>query len=222
MPTLLPLLMLLPLLLAAAFRPSLPPPALSPCRARAGGGEDDDDTTTASSPFVAAGAGTPGGLPPNFNPFDYRRGPGYSKQPVASPSPFPSPPAAGQGFGSSRVSLRRMRMQELTSRLLRAAEESAARAGSSVAASLAAKEKEEGDAAMLAILEESRDFLLEPLEKGDGAVDDDPRSIYRGVATRSGRYGAYRDRMQERIRGARNPGARRVLRALLDFVLSHE
>jgi hypothetical protein len=217
-------LMLLPLLLAAAFRPSLPPPALPPCRARAGGGEDDDDdTTAASSPFVAAGAGTPGGLPPNFNPFDYRRGPGYGNQPVASPSPLPSPPpAAGQGFGTSRVSLRRMRMQELTSRLLQAAEESAARAGSSVAASLAAKEKEEGDEAMLAILEESRDFLLEPLEEGDEAVDDDPGSIYRGIATRSGRYGAYRDRMQERIRGARNPGARRVLRALLDFVLSHE
>ena len=70
------------------------------------------------------------------------------------------------------------------------------------------------------ILQNHKDFLLEPLEDMNAVLD--PDSIYRGDMTRSQRYQAYRESMQERLAKARDPKAHKVLQAMMDFVLSFE
>jgi hypothetical protein len=195
-------------------------------------GDECDDDEHAVNGFGAQRQGSRsektgiGALPANFNPFDYRRLSNSDERP-SFPSSWPvaATGAAAQSrevFDPSRLSLRRMRMQEITIQLLQAAEESAMGARRKPVAVSAIRNDEEkaNESAVLRILEKNRDFLLEPLESPGAVVE--PDSIYRGIATRSGRYAVYRVEMQERIRRCQNSGARQVLEALRDFVLSHE
>jgi hypothetical protein len=114
----------------------------------------------------------------NFNPFDYKPSNSYSEV--------------------SRISLRQMRIKEVTNQLLNCV----------------------GDAqATQQILQENRELLLEPLENG---VSDDPESIYRPDMTRQERYQTYNTSMEERIEKAKNGQVRSVLEAMRDFILSNK
>ena len=100
---------------------------------------------------------------------------------------------------ANQISLRKTQMQELMGNLLNVV----------------------GDAqATTALLEESRDLLLEPLEDDEAVLETD--SIYKPNMTREERYQTYRQTMQERIQSARNSNVRSVLQSLSDFVLTNE
>jgi hypothetical protein len=184
----------------------------------------DEEDCEAGRRSAAARTGGGAGLPSRFNPFDYQprstlhQGRGItSTTTIQKTSSYPSfDPTKG-------LSLRKMRMQDITNQLLQAAEaEEAARTATTAA--LAAATNDTSSLAMSRILDDNREFLLEPLETesfGDGGGGD-PDSIYLGVATRRGRYQAYRTNIDERIRQAKNPAARRVLEVLRDYVLAHE
>lgn len=70
------------------------------------------------------------------------------------------------------------------------------------------------------ILQENKDFLLEPLENNDAFLDAD--SIYASSMTRDERYSAYRNSMQDRLSKSKSPQARMVLTAMMEFILSYE
>mmetsp|Transcript_8952 Transcript_8952/g.10706 ORF Transcript_8952/g.10706 Transcript_8952/m.10706 type:complete len:90 (+) Transcript_8952:337-606(+) len=67
---------------------------------------------------------------------------------------------------------------------------------------------------------EHEDFLLEPLEDDDAVLDED--SIYTPGMTRDERYETYRKSMEGRLQQARDPTAKKVLIALMEFTLSYE
>lgn len=156
---------------------------------------DDNDTTSS-------------GIPRGFNPLNYdaavsSRGAGTS----SSSTPYSSV--------QNVISLRQTRMQQVMAELLNAA---------SVDATKADKINNEGKqqpTLLQTVLEENRDFLLEPLDDED-AVQDPNDSIYIGCASREERYHAFEQTMAERIQRARDPTAKRVLTALRDFVLACE
>jgi hypothetical protein len=148
-------------------------------------------------------------LPANFNPFNYQRSPNSNPQQAYNPT--------------SRISLRKTRMQEITNQLLQAAS-----SASSSSSSTPGRSPDGGDGAsrmMRSILDENRDFLLEPLESDDAVLDPDS-VLYQGGAPirlpRSERYKLYLNELQERIDRARNGASRQVLQALHDFVWEHE
>jgi hypothetical protein len=72
--------------------------------------------------------------------------------------------------------------------------------------------------AMQTILQQNKDFLLEPLEDDQAVLE--PDSIYRADMDRNERYQTYETSMKERIETARNSATRTVLTALMDYVLS--
>lgn len=76
------------------------------------------------------------------------------------------------------------------------------------------------DAEMLTILEDNRDFLLEPLEVPDSLAASG--SIYTPDMTRSERYQAYRKSVEDRLKGSNNKKAKTVLTAMKDYVLEFE
>jgi hypothetical protein len=100
-------------------------------------------------------------------------------------------------MSGTQISLRKTGMQQLIATLLQAPTEN-----------------------IQDILENHKDFLLEPLEDMDAVLD--PDSIYRGDMTRSQRYQSYRESMHERVDKARDPKAHEVLEAMMDFVLRFE
>jgi hypothetical protein len=115
-------------------------------------------------------------------------------------------------------------MQEITNQLLQAASSASSSASSNMGPS---PDVVEGTSRMMrSILDENRDFLLEPLERNDAVLDPDS-VLYQGGAApislpRSERYKLYRNELQERIDRARNGASRQVLQALHDFVREHE
>lgn len=74
--------------------------------------------------------------------------------------------------------------------------------------------------AMKGILLDEKKFLLEPLEDRDAVVDED--SIYTPDMSRDERYEAHRVSMQERVQKAKDPSARKVLTALMEFTASYK
>jgi len=70
------------------------------------------------------------------------------------------------------------------------------------------------------ILEDSRDFLLEPLEEEDALAGSG--SIYTPDMTRFERYQAYRASMNKRLQTSKNGQAKAVLKAMSDYVLQFE
>lgn len=100
---------------------------------------------------------------------------------------------------STRISLRSTQMQGLMNELLNEVDD---------------------EQASRAILEASKDLLLDPLEDDDAVLEVD--SVYKPGMTRAERYRTYRTTMQERIQTARNSTVRTVLQRLSEFVTSHE
>lgn len=74
--------------------------------------------------------------------------------------------------------------------------------------------------AMNPILQNFKDFLLEPLEDDEAVLD--PDSIYKPNMSRQERYQAYNNSMEERIKKARSPQGKQVLMAMQEFFLSFE
>eukprot|EP00536_Pseudo-nitzschia_multiseries_P007058 jgi/Psemu1/286861/fgenesh1_pg.158_\ len=103
------------------------------------------------------------------------------------------------GNAQAQVSLRSLRMTSLTDDLLNGLG---------------------NQAAVRAILEENRDFLLEPLESEDSVAGSG--SIYTPGMTRSERYETYRKSVNKRLESSKNAKATAVLTAMRDFVLEFE
>jgi len=189
--------------IAAAIKPD-PTARSSSCTALGAAIDDQNDDGGSSS------------LPANFNPFDYRRGrSSESLNPTAESSDGAGGRRVARDSNAANgvISLRRMRMQEITNQLLQAAEEALSSSPTSL-------DVQEPTLKMKSILQEHGDFLLEPLENDDAVLE--PDSIYSAAMTREQRYQAYRRSMKERIDKARNQAAKLVLRVLRDFVVSHE
>lgn len=74
---------------------------------------------------------------------------------------------------------------------------------------------------MREILENNKDFLLEPLEDSENAVVD-VDSIYSPEMSRQERYQAYRENVQGRVQKASNPQSRLILQTMMDYVLQFE
>jgi hypothetical protein len=70
------------------------------------------------------------------------------------------------------------------------------------------------------IIEDSKDFLLDPLENEFAVVD--PDSIYDPGMTRAERYIRYRETMDERIINAKNGSIKKMLQSMKDYVLNYE
>eukprot|EP00526_Cylindrotheca_closterium_P022614 CAMPEP_0113609946 /NCGR_PEP_ID=MMETSP0017_2-20120614/4760_1 /TAXON_ID=2856 /ORGANISM="Cylindrotheca closterium" /LENGTH=186 /DNA_ID=CAMNT_0000518793 /DNA_START=10 /DNA_END=567 /DNA_ORIENTATION=+ /assembly_acc=CAM_ASM_000147 len=98
---------------------------------------------------------------------------------------------------STQISLRKVRMKEMTGELLDAV----------------------GDESMTnEILVRFKEFLLEPLDDPDSVLESD--AIYTPQMSRVERYDAYRSSMDERIKNSKNGSVRSILQSMKDFVLS--
>jgi hypothetical protein len=103
---------------------------------------------------------------------------------------------------STQISFRQMKLQELMDDMLRHSDldESSFRQN---------------------CLNNAKEFLLDPLEHDQAVLD--PDSIYDPGMTRPQRYERYRTVMTERVaRAGNNPRVQRVLRQMMEYVLSHE
>jgi len=114
----------------------------------------------------------------------------YQQNKKSSRSPGSAPP---------RVDLRSVRMSSLTSDLLNSLGD---------------------ESEMRSILEDNRDFLLEPLEVEDSLAASG--SIYTPDMSRLERYQAYRKSVEERLISSKNEKAKKVLTAMRDYVLTFE
>jgi len=103
------------------------------------------------------------------------------------------------GSAPPRVDLRSVRMSSLTSDLLNSLGD---------------------ESEMRSILEDNRDFLLEPLEVEDSLAASG--SIYTPDMSRLERYQAYRKSVEERLISSKNEKAKKVLTAMRDYVLTFE
>jgi hypothetical protein len=127
-----------------------------------------------------------------FNPWNY----------ATRTDTSPDPPLLRENRSSLNnnvVSLRQNRMQQLMSELLNAAP---------------------NKNLMQSILQENKEFLLEPIEDEDAVQDVD--SIYLRCKNRQERYRAYEQAMEQRLDSAKNPTAKLVLTAMKEFVLACE
>jgi len=127
-----------------------------------------------------------------FNPFEYRRG---NTGMVSSNNNNNSTPSSS----SQQSSIRSIRMGSLTNELLNVLGD---------------------ETSIRRILEESRDFLLEPLEEEAALAGSG--SIYTPGMTRFERYQAYRASVNRRLQTSRNGQAKAVLKAMSDYVLQFE
>jgi hypothetical protein len=118
-----------------------------------------------------------------FNPLEPRTS--------GSPSRYPN--------SSTRISLRKTRMQTLTEGLL---------------------ECSTNPEAMQQLLKEQQDFILEPILDLEAPLDED--SIFLGQLTVEQRFIAYQSEMEERISKAKTGNARMVLKAMMEFVVLHK
>lgn len=102
-------------------------------------------------------------------------------------------------YVGTQISLRKTRMQELTNELLNAVGD---------------------ESETQKILEDYREFLIEPLEEMEAVLD--PDSVYSPEMSRSERYQAYRVSMDERLGRCKNGQVRSVLQSMRDFLMSFE
>ena len=118
-----------------------------------------------------------------FNPLEPRTS--------GSPSRYPN--------SSTRISLRKTRMQTLTEGLL---------------------ECSTNPEAMQQLLKEQQDFILEPILDLEAPLEED--SIFLGQQTVEQRFITYQTEMEERISKAKTGNARMVLKAMMEFVVLHK
>jgi hypothetical protein len=97
------------------------------------------------------------------------------------------------------ISPRQMRMKELTGDLLFSISD---------------------DDAVEKLLQSNEEFLLDQLNNLDAVLEVD--SVYTPDMSRDERFGRYKEVMEERIKVARAPVAKKALGALMDFVLARE
>lgn len=97
------------------------------------------------------------------------------------------------------VSLRKTRMQSMTNAMLNAVPD---------------------EAQLLLLLQEHKDFLLEPLEDADAVQEAD--SVYLGCTSRTERYRAFEQSLTDRLLTAKDPAVRQVLMTLKHFVMQFE
>ena len=102
-------------------------------------------------------------------------------------------------YSSTRISLRKAKMQTLTEGLL---------------------ECSTNPEAMQQLLIEQQDFVLEPILDLEAPLDDD--SIFLGQSTVEKRFIAYQSEMEERISKAKSGNAKKVLIAMMEFVMLHQ
>ena len=158
--------------------------------------DNNDDGSSSSS-----NTSSRSNLPPGFNPLNYN-----------AAADRTGPPRAGSFSNrlnnnkTNVISLRQTQMQQIMGQLLTAV---SSRRGSN-----------SNDDAVQVILNEHRDFLLEPLDNDQSVQGDD--SIYAKCSTRAERYQVFSSTMEERIARARDPSTRQVLSALQYFVLDCE
>lgn len=100
-------------------------------------------------------------------------------------------------YSMNQFSLRKVRMQEIVNKLLDSSDQ---------------------PETMQSILQQNKEFLLEPLEDDDAVLE--PDSIYRAGMGRNERYQTYEESMKERMEKARNEAAKNVLSALMEFVIA--
>ena len=97
------------------------------------------------------------------------------------------------------LQVRKMHMQELTQDIMRSIND---------------------DARILAILENAREFLLEPFE-GENALLD-PDSIFDAGMSRPEKFSRYRSIMEKRIGDAKNQSLKKLLQSMMDYVVQFE
>lgn len=114
---------------------------------------------------------------------------------------FPSSSSKKGAAAATTISLRQLQMKEITSNLL----------------ALAGGDSKDQ---IKKLLEENREFLLEPLEESSAVLEAD--SIYKPNMDRSERYNVYRQSMEERIEKANIASVRQVLISLKDYVLQFQ
>jgi hypothetical protein len=159
------------------------------------GGTNDDDPTGSSFS--------------NFNPFNYNAANFKMTDQLTTSSSSSLPSITIDTTTSSSklqdndriISLRQQRMKEITTDLLAT--------GGNVEA-------------MQQILQDNRDFLIEPLEDKNCVLDESMAEIYHNCYTTEDRYRAYERTMTTRISNARNRDVKQLLTLMKDYVLSCE
>ena len=132
-----------------------------------------------------------------FNPFDQSSGKGSD----------------GLITTSATAQYRQNRMEGIMSELLECVNANTGKIGG--------LDEDEMNTLLTDILDQHRDFLLEPLDDEEAVLDRD--SIYSDPSLdRAGRYGVYRETMAERVKNARYAQTRRILQCMMDYVLSFE
>jgi hypothetical protein len=116
-----------------------------------------------------------------------------------NPFQYQARSSAALGMTGTQISLRKTGMQQLVGELL----------------SVYGNEDE-----TMRVLEKYKEFLLEPLDDLEAVLD--PESIYNNIDTREARFEAYRTSMEERIATAKDAKAKKVLTAMMEYVLQYE
>lgn len=111
----------------------------------------------------------------------------------------PNKPTSSYSYRGTQISLRQTIMQDVATKLLDSIDD---------------------PQAMNSILEEYKEFLLQPLEDPNCVLE--PGSIYSPGMSRNLRYDAYRSSMNQRLLACKNARVREVLEAMRDYVLSFE
>jgi hypothetical protein len=70
------------------------------------------------------------------------------------------------------------------------------------------------------LMENAKDFMLEPLENDNAVLDLD--SIYEAGMSRAQRYARYRETAEERISKASRSSLKKLLQSMMDYVLKYE
>merc|ERR1712238_193151 len=153
--------------------------------------DDDDDDSLLP---LSSSSSSSSSLGEGFNPFEYRRGNTGMVSSNNNNNNNSTPSSSSQ-----QSSIRSIRMGSLTNELLNVLGD---------------------ETSIRRILEESRDFLLEPLEEEDELAGSG--SIYTPGMTRFERYQAYRASVYRRLQTSRNGQAKAVLKAMSDYVLQFE
>lgn len=108
-------------------------------------------------------------------------------------------PLAKTGGVKSQLLMRKVHMQELTQDIMRNIND---------------------DASIQAILENAREFLLEPFESDNAVLD--PDSIFEPGMSRPEKFVRYRSIMTKRIGDAKNQSLKKLLQSMMDSVVQFE
>ena len=109
-------------------------------------------------------------------------------------------PLAKTGGGKAQLLMRKVHMQELTQEIMR--------------------NINNDDASIQTILENAREFLLEPFDSERSILD--PDSIFEPGMSRPEKFVRYHSVMKERIDAAQNQSLKKLLQYMMDYVVQFE